>query len=138
MSEKNRVGPCLNCGAETEFEPGDPPPNRCANCSAPFPQLDVAEYVTDKIEPALSAEEWARLPRQVTHFIEESAGVGDYPAIIAVCNAALPDSDPRKITADQVHCLRIAADALKVTGLLSQSLYRFADALESYLPPTDG
>lgn len=49
----------------------------------------------------------------------------DLAAVIGFANAALPDSDPRKITRKHVELLRETVAPLRA----------FADALESYLPP---
>lgn len=122
----------------------------------------------DKIEPALSAEEWAvkcatperwmgrdtavsivRSSSDVAHLVLHShdawreepytAGLLATPhnlvPIIALANAALPDSDPRKITreklANVLGALEVAANATRDE---SETL-AFIAALESYLPP---
>lgn len=60
------------------------------------------------------------------------------PALIALANAALPDSDPRKITREKIALLRIEhiseCDG-DVCEYPTRELAAFADALESYLPP---
>lgn len=133
--------------------------------------------MSDKIESALTAEEWKErrvrfvgLPELVLH--DDGDGMElvvyagdciweklkfnqapaiDLPSLIALANAALPDSDPRKITREDVEVLRSAAEDLEHAceygrwcrwcidhslGLANRvRLKRLADALESYLPP---
>lgn len=120
--------------------------------------------------PALSEKEWRDIAtnRSVASQIVgdrvmdrygyfESVNRGDEPALIAACNALLPDSDPRKITRDKVNALRemvsyidapheAAVRFARMDGIDDPSedlstveagrwLWRLADALESYLPP---
>lgn len=108
-----------------------------------------------KIEPALSAEEWARAmspgrpvfvgtPNAISdaigdrildnygHF--EGLSDGDAPALIALANAALPDDDPRKITHQMIDDIRESMDYIEVERHI-ETIGRIADALESYLPP---
>lgn len=105
--------------------------------------------MSEKIEPALSAEQWAEL---VVELPDEHAwtepgylcandndrwGTSRVPAHIAIAlaNAALPDDDPRKITRKMVTGLReIASDQPWDEGL-GLWLNRVADVLESFLPP---
>lgn len=135
----------------------------------------------DRIEPALTAEQWSDLARvegcrvsdfdgtftaTFTHpFDEHGRGIAlsddaslisvfhaePVRAIIALANAALPDSDPRKITREWVNAIRNASPSLPTprnntewvtTGqaLATAEAHRavldlIADALESYLPP---
>jgi hypothetical protein len=112
--------------------------------------------MSEKIEPALSAEEWkaGRFGDQ-SQFVEIS-GVGDLDVanedrysgqvvdavkVIALANAALPDSDPRKITREKILLVRSAIVHEPYAGSSSPNpdgaaaLQAFADALESYLPP---
>lgn len=128
--------------------------------------------MSDRIEPALDAEEWeskvARRGAGYPSFIamlepgltvvgaasayehEQSVEVvtGALPALIALANAALPDTDPRKITREKVELIRdgvqqiaAAVDDMRPSTekadarALSVALGAFADALESYLPP---
>lgn len=119
--------------------------------------------MTDRIEPALTPEEWrissaALRPQfaiQELQGLYDSNGdaqpldVADMPRVIALANAALPDSDPRKITRHQLFCLRevlanfSAALAVGDFGdFLKPGLEEYASqaetlaaALESYLPP---
>lgn len=120
-------------------------------------------------EPALTAQEWAA---QNDGEAEPFAVRGSYeisrehhndglrlngewvpattlPALIAFANAALSDSDPRKITRDWLRTLRSEAKYVGSGGLESEyedepyrsmgqreaALRAIADALESYLPP---
>jgi hypothetical protein len=103
---------------------------------------------SDRIEPALSASDWA-FPR-VTLAVDggspyEMLGPEDFarnatdlPALIALANAALPDSDLRKIRHHWISWLREEADILKRGGAGAGALIaaEIADALESYLPPS--
>lgn len=102
--------------------------------------------MTDRIEPALSSEEWAHamdedvregLAYEVTYLWGSSRPA----ATIALANAALLDSDPRKITRTKITLLREAADSHRAYDSIepfhaeAKSLAEFANALESYLPP---
>jgi hypothetical protein len=60
--------------------------------------------MSEKIEPALSAEEWANVVEART-VLSSPAGVLKYMVVrdervaaVAIGNYLLPDSDPRKIT----------------------------------------
>jgi hypothetical protein len=116
--------------------------------------------MSDPIQPALSAEEWAknlndRGGLEIQAFPEESSisiqdwgamsgvtvGSEDLPALIALANAALPDSDPRKITREMVDGLRREADRAEYAdrvgdnaGMTDLDARRIADVLASYLP----
>lgn len=71
----------------------------------------------------------------------EPVEVDELPQVIAFANAALPDSDPRKITRETVATLRNHAyyskhgDAHGRLAMTADALAALADALESYLPP---
>lgn len=85
--------------------------------------------MTDKIEPALTPEEWAKSRIEWTangraYAVQSQAEYGpelfigepkiadacSRPAsILALANDALPDCDPRKITHEQIATLRDAA-----------------------------
>lgn len=127
--------------------------------------------MSEKIEPALSAEEWAGQPIAHLGFIgeeEELAGPfvldsdgsgvavheGDLylaydrfhsttfsrpDAVIAVANAALLDSDRRKITREKIATLRSGLDCVPQAEGDQHAAYQaadaFLDALESYLSP---
>jgi hypothetical protein len=95
--------------------------------------------MTDKIESALSAEEWAI----ALHRKSGAAPSANTPVRrIAMDNASLPDTDPRKMTRDRIDDVRVAArqmpsrDSESNPGL-QERLLSLADALESYLPPSD-
>lgn len=109
-----------------------------------------------KIEPTLTAEEWAagrvvwrdaevewragesfdisyRIPDEVpTAQPDDRSSVAQ---MIAVANAALPDSDPRKITRKTVVMLRESSEDDHAAYVNFGKLRALADALESYLPP---
>lgn len=120
----------------------------------------------EKIEPALSETEWAeRGDPVVSGYIDWGMQVVDVrsgcgyggnkeqerrfiPGLIALANAALPDSDPRKITREKITALRSAAHFLENADgrlavawsaddnpwhKLAAELRATADALESYL-----
>lgn len=122
--------------------------------------------ITDKLEPALSAEEWRQRERHFTvrefegtvYFLTDAggynveafvSGVADLTATIALTNAALPDSERRKITREKIAHLRELVELANVDDagprgeswqsdeLLSArtAVAEFADALASYLPP---
>jgi len=85
------------------------------------------------IPPALTAEEWGNLPRWRDQSCPEKA--------IAIANARLLDTDPRKLTWAMVDGLRETLGYLdtdtaqkSVGGILE----RLADAIESHLPPRTG
>jgi hypothetical protein len=119
------------------------------------------EDVRMRIDPALTAEEWATVPwaDRVTFFAcVEGTGLtiadgsptprvgihverDDLSALIALANAALPDSDPRKIRREWMRELReraldhpIGVDN-KSADIPDPILTEIAAALESYLPP---
>lgn len=95
-----------------------------------------------KIEPALTAQEWAAYrERRLTM----DPGLDDIianpdpefpPRAIAIANDQLPDADPRKITMPRVMRLREAADLLDAREGMSPAweLRRIADILASWLP----
>jgi hypothetical protein len=98
------------------------------------------------IEPALTAEEWVRAraflpfrdPRNVAELTH--APKGRLAAEIALANAALPDSDPRKFTREHVTLLhRIASMARDMSAIGdswdARALDTLAGSLASYLPP---
>jgi hypothetical protein len=132
--------------------------------------------MTKRFEPALAPEEWRLVLRELTRIPEPAMEGQDtlptframdrimgavswrsgdpHAARIAVENAALPDTDPRKITPEVIEEMRYACRGLR--QILQQlhaddrdqwpddaithadrarQLERFADALESYLPP---
>lgn len=101
--------------------------------------------MTEKIPPALSPEEWAE-PANVGYFdwpngivdVSSDTPPDRLPAqIIALANAALPDSDARKITREKIKMLRdYAADITRIGGgRHGGELDHLADELEAYLPP---
>jgi hypothetical protein len=104
--------------------------------------------MTERIEPALTAEEWASIQAgngipYMTRcsVVDDLRGLddGDTHAAIAYANHLLPDSDPRKITREMVDDLRMAASGLRHEyGSVDEdaaSVDRVSDVLESYLPP---
>jgi hypothetical protein len=128
-----------------------------------------------KIAPALSVEEWAsvqsggdlRLAAPDTEHEEPSAWANEqgfmgadrhgyavyvpHAATIALANAALPLSDPRKITRERIEEVKYGAMFAREMGAhfremgdetvaanrewFGRNLDTFADALASYLPP---
>lgn len=101
----------------------------------------------NKIKPALTPKEWQAVDvTDVRGWDDGSIYVGrsndgDWNvskkphALIAILNAALLDSDPRKFTREWVNELREGTNAVGVNTAL---LHHIADALESYLPPDSG
>lgn len=121
------------------------------------------------IEPALTETGWKRMEYEPQEYwtvkirLTQEYGDGDLalevvtpadfvlhpkdlPALIALANAALPDTDQRKIKRHDVDLLRSAVDRIKagVSGdtlddkFARVGLFRLdslAAALESYLPP---
>jgi hypothetical protein len=121
--------------------------------------------MTDKrIEPALTADEWADAQKYGADAFRAEAGPRTWfslPQVIALANAALPDSDPRKITREKIAQLRLAVNEWDGVGRDPVKLAEwqgadddrpepdleyfgggdaalaFLDALESYLPPEE-
>ena len=100
-----------------------------------------------EIQPALSAEEWAN-PAEVGYF-DWDIGIVDVGGfetdrtrlpvqIIALANAALPDSDPRKVTREKIAAVREVLAGLSIDGpwACGEITEAFLIALESYLPPS--
>ena len=94
--------------------------------------------MAEKIEPALTAEEWAENERHsIDYMIESRSGRCEYAKVVALANWAL-DDDPRKITRETIDGLLRVADDLATPDRHSRPLYALARALESYLPPETG
>lgn len=103
--------------------------------------------MTDKIEPALTPEEWRDALSEdmrdgLAYEVSYLWGRERPHAAIAIANAALPDSDPRKLAREMVrYLLEIARFCESVseerTGEIEPEtkLRDIAAALESYLPP---
>lgn len=119
--------------------------------------------MTDAIAPALTPEEWdkAAIEGSISLFLDQRfvpleimtepdcvslrrEGMGDEmevfaaeaPPVIALLNAMLPDTDPRRITWAMLDQLRKAVRGTDWTGASVPPLEeRFIDALASYLPP---
>lgn len=102
---------------------------------------------THEIEPALTAEEWARIERDVPIMristVDDvcSLDLDDKVAAIAIANHTLPDGDPRKITRDDVDFLEWVAEQMRKAPIGSPDddakLDRFADRLRALLPPEE-
>ena len=97
------------------------------------------------IEPALTPEEWhilrlrsagKMIGETVRGFLVFDQYKEDQVAAIAVANAALPDSDPHKITWAMVDDLR-EVDGRLDDDALRPLVVRIADVLASYLPPRE-
>lgn len=97
--------------------------------------------MADKIEPALTAEDWSVCIRARGGSPTPDAGeVAELVREIALANYDLPDSDPRKITREMVAFLRSwqkeCAESYNSNMEDDAPTYAaLADALESYLPP---
>jgi hypothetical protein len=109
--------------------------------------------MTEHIEPALPPEDWAMHAESAA---DENVALQEYLSwhtvrpvqSIALANAALPDTDPRKITREMVEAMRYAAYMLMEVSreaaddeefaklhTNADRLFAGADALASYLPP---
>jgi hypothetical protein len=93
--------------------------------------------MTDRLEPALSEEEWARVHDGTARWAVLDMAPEVQRKMIALANAALPDDDPRKITWEMVTVIREAAHVPQHDGATweDERVTRIADTLESYLPP---
>jgi hypothetical protein len=101
--------------------------------------------VTERIEPALSAEEWVAVRQAKADgltFDSIQVECGSDAGLIAFLNDELPDSDPRKITREKLGAVRHALAEHHVdlsidqyTSLHTITLATLLAALESYLPP---
>lgn len=122
--------------------------------------------MTDRIEPALTSHdlaEWLEEPSgfamvDLVTFGRSAKGItigptyaadglpfgistAQIPALIALLIAALPDSDPRKITRETIAALDHVLDEAGIVGLgyspytVEDRLRPIRDALESHLPP---
>lgn len=104
--------------------------------------------MTEKIEPVLSRDEWARVAKDSVRvtlaFPAEAPDETDErlmitaewaPDLIALANHGLPDSDPRKFTRAWIDLLNRAANVGGADGADQHALKALANALESYLPP---
>lgn len=99
--------------------------------------------MSEKIEPALTAEEWAAIgnePLPLWPDMEHLFVMGERPeAVIAYLNNRLPDDDPRKITRGDVRWLRGAASYLGHDSTRGEEwrarLNSLAAKLASLLPP---
>jgi hypothetical protein len=99
--------------------------------------------MTDTITPALSAEEWAARRAGATD-IYSTFVAADSPDeffyLIACLNDHMPDSDPRKITRDQVDALADVADKATVrhwhdAHYAAPHIRALVAALRALLPP---
>jgi hypothetical protein len=102
--------------------------------------------MSDLIRPAMLPSEWEMVsgrPLLRDMMAAEALNRGQVSMVIALANAALPDSDPRKITRKHIAMLReagrqrdsLSPPYLDITLDDAAELLAFADALESYLPP---
>jgi hypothetical protein len=100
--------------------------------------------MTDRIEPVMTADDWAHALK--VGLREYDSAVADTPwhcaYVIALNNAALPSTDPRKITRERIEHIRdmLGADS-SWTGASDEDFARaqhILDALASYLPPPEG
>ena len=88
--------------------------------------------MTERIEPALTPEEWADGP----DLDGDCFCTADQAYRIAIANQRLSDTDPRKITRDKLDSIRSTLKA--ADGEWYQDVsddMAFLDALASYLPP---
>lgn len=119
--------------------------------------------MSEKIEPALTREQWDQEPNEygqtfwnfgdvhVSHFDVDGGDIAvNYDgavydsgrqllgaarhAVIALINDSLPDDDPRKITREKIEGLRTELSSENNFADKSDG-WAFLDALESYLAP---
>ena len=105
--------------------------------------------MTEKIQPVLSRDEWARVTKDDVRVTLEFPAEDDLPDerimlatewapdLIALANHGLSDDDPRKITRDWIDLLSRAAKSGSPAGADLRALQALAEALASYLPPHD-
>ena len=105
--------------------------------------------MSDKIEPALSAAQWADLlgparrdhdemaKNELEHVQMCNICLAQYGlrATIAICNAGLRDDDPRKITHGMLDQLAGALSIAEDHTRDESDNLAFVEALRSYLPP---
>lgn len=123
-------------------------------------QRHIEPHVSGMIEPALTASEWSIYERMGEDTRLRTVGdvlskpilfPVDVSRAIAALNFSLPDSDPRKITRTTIDAIREGAfdveyergrglikSPQEASDELAKQLFSIADALESYLPPTEG
>lgn len=99
----------------------------------------------EKIEPALTPDEWATKTsgdfsidgNQLWGQDEQRRGNCwiDAAKAIALANAALRNDDPRKITREMIDALVAAWMKFGQTSVITDRLLIIAEALQSYLPP---
>ena len=102
--------------------------------------------MSEKIGSALTDIEWEEVSAGLWPLdARVGAELVSLPQAIAIANAALPDTDPRKITRDWVIALRAEAergrradvrgDNAGFSAIDPDTADQIANALESYLPP---
>lgn len=99
---------------------------------------------TNQIQPAITAEEWDRLLKELAaHSWALGSFAEDYTsdpfAVVAAANAALPDDDPRRITATDVASLDEAIEFVEPLvdreEPLKAELTALRNKLAALLPP---
>lgn len=109
--------------------------------------------MSEKIEPALTPDEWRRGEKRLDQWSRIVGGddiviegpdpqeavtlrkPNEIAALIALANAALPDNDPRKITREMITKLQMLLSAFEADDHVHDWYPAVVDALESYLPP---
>lgn len=107
--------------------------------------------MTDTIAPALTPEEWNRRAalRDGTEIeaveggnlglnaFDEAILIGaeEFPAVLALANASLPDDSPYKITREDVELVRDSVNELFVQDRVGPGLRALAAKLAALLPP---
>ena len=94
--------------------------------------------MSEKIEPAVSAKIWeevASSPWPIDSYIGDTPDVCAY--LVALNNHALPDSDPRKITREDVELVEYAAAGQDMKEDFD-AVMAFAAKLRALLPPKVG
>lgn len=144
--------PCATCGTFYTVEATEEPsedPFRDVTLSGTLSDVTIEgepfadakeETMGDKIEQALTKDEWEHaldpdVRESLAYEVTYLWGKTRPGAAIALANAALPDSDPRKITREIVEAIRKAYLEFGQTNETTDRILEIADALESYLPP---
>lgn len=153
---------CPDCGGTGTYLYENDAPAECPTCDGTG-RIPPADDAPD-IPPALTVEEWKERGRERQHLWVRAAGekythlriggdprnpyfaagdASDVAAIIAVGNEVLRRmDDPRAILREHVKLLRDVAEIahMDLAGTEDDryaQLHGLADALESYLPPTE-
>lgn len=102
----------------------------------------VTFVLKGQLDFELGAIEWKQLDAEASDDQIAAAVANDevkrIAAAISMLNDLLPDSDPRKITSLKIAAMLQACDQAEYESHDVDDARAFANALQSYLPPTDG